>query len=107
MPPSPFSSAGSIACHHLLKPLPIPRMVGAHEAVPQIEIEAEVGAVGFVVLGVVGGGVDEEAERGAEEPGGKELVAAVAENIEGDLPEHEDREGQRVDRQREDDERSN
>ena len=80
-------------------------MVRPHQPVPEVEIEAEVGAVGFVVLGVVGGSVEEEAERGAEEPGGEELVAAVAEDVEGNLPEHEDREGQRVDRQREDDER--
>ncbi len=37
-------------------------VVGAHETVPVIEVEAEVAAGFFVVLDVVGGGVEEFAE---------------------------------------------
>ncbi|MEX2175332.1 MAG: hypothetical protein WD872_13300 [Pirellulaceae bacterium] len=63
---------------------------------------AKVGPVRFVMLGVVRGGVEHFAAPRADEPAGIHLVAAVPQHVEPDLPEHEDRKSERVDRQRKD-----
>ena len=57
--------------YDLLKSLGVAMVVRAEEAVPVVEVEAKVGAASFVVLSVMGGGVEEAAEGGAEEPAGK------------------------------------
>ena len=80
-------------------------MVGAHPAVPVVEVEAVVPLEALVVLDVVRRGVQELAEPGIHEPLGVELVAGVAGDVEGDLPEHEDAERSGVDRHGQGDER--
>ena len=72
-------------------------VVGAHPAVPEVEVEAVVALEAVVVLDVVGRGVEELAQPGIHEPARVELVAGMAGHVEGDLPKHEETEGARVD----------
>lgn len=67
---------------HLLKPFGIVLVIGAHETVPEVEVEAVVGVEDFVMLMVMGIGIEEIGERAAHEPFGKNLVAAVAKDAE-------------------------
>jgi len=71
-------------------------VVGAHPAVPEVEVEAEVPFEAVVVLDVVRRGAEELAEPGIHEPLGVELVASVASDGDGDLKEPEQAEGDRV-----------
>ena len=61
-------------------------MVGAHPAVPEVEVESEISFKAVVVLDVVRRGAEEFAEPGIHEPLGVELVAGVAGDVLGDLP---------------------
>ena len=72
-------------------------MVGAHPAVPEVEVEAVVPLEAVVVLDVVGRGVEELAQPGIHEPTRMEFVAGMASHVEGYLPKHEEAEGARVD----------
>ena len=64
-------------------------MVGAHEAIPDIEVEAVIAAHFFVVLNVVRGCVDDFSQPRLHEPARMVFVAGVTDDIEGDLPDHE------------------
>src|SRR5688572_15931011 len=82
-------------------------VVGTQQPVPEVEVETEVCAVGFVMLRVMRRSIQQKSEGRAKEPARKEFVAAVTKDVEGDLPEHEDREGQGMNRQREENQGSN
>ena len=69
-------------------------MVGAHEAVPEIEVDAVVAAHFFVMHRVVGGGIEEKLQWSFHEPAGVNLVAGVSKDVVGKLPHHEDCEGE-------------
>mgnify|MGYP000040869015 FL=1 len=71
-------------------------VVGAHPAVPEVEVEAKVPFEAVVVLDVVRRGAEEFAEPGIHEPLGVEFVAGVASDGDGDLQEPEQAEGERV-----------
>jgi len=83
---------------HLQEARFVVRVVGAHEAVPEIEVDAVVAAQFFVMHGVVCGGIDEKLQRSLDEPAGVKLLTGVTKDVVGDLPHHEDCEGERMDR---------
>ena len=64
-------------------------VVGAHPAIPEVEVEAEIPFKAVVVLDVVRWGAEELAEPGIHEPLGVELVAGVAGDGDGHLQEPE------------------
>lgn len=72
-------------------------VIGAHPAIPVVEVESEVPLKTIVVLDVVSGSVEEFAEPAIHQPAGMEFVAGVARDVEGDLPKHEEAERSRVD----------
>src|SRR5215213_5660544 len=74
------------------------RVVGAHEAIPNIEIDAIVAAHLFVMHCVMSGGIEEKLQWSLHEPMGVNLVAAVSKDVVGQLPDHEDYEGKWMDR---------
>src|SRR4030095_6924237 len=74
------------------------RVVGAHEAIPEIEVDAVVAVHFFVMHCVVGGGIEEKLQWSLHEPTGVKLVAGVATDVVGKLPHHEDCEGEWMDR---------
>ena len=79
----------------------VARMVGAHEAIPEIEVNAVVAAHFFMVHRVVGGGIKEKLQGSLHEPTGVKLVAGVSKDVVGKLPHHEDSECEWMDRDQE------
>ena len=77
-------------------------MIGAHQPIPDIEIQAEVGSEFLVVQGMVRDGVEHRPGGALQEPARHDFKAAVPQHIEGDLPGHERRERGGMDRDRKD-----
>ena len=65
-------------------------MVRSQQAIPHVEVEAEVCTILFVMQVMVGDRVEELAKRTAYEPVWKNLVSTVAEHVERNLPNHEE-----------------
>ena len=80
-------------------------VIRAHETIPDIEVESIVAAHLFVMLDVIGGCVQHFAQPGFHQPLGEVFIAGVTEHIEDDLPDHEGKEGQRMHRHGEDQQR--
>lgn len=66
------------------------RMVGAHQAIPQVEIETKISARLLVMKSVVGDGVQDSSPAAVHESMRKNLVAAMPRHIEAHLPKHEE-----------------
>jgi hypothetical protein len=73
-------------------------VIRAHQAVPDVEVQPEVGPKAFVVHGVVRRRVQELTDPGVQKPAGKDFVPAVPQHVERNLPDHEQQERRRMDR---------
>ena len=82
-------------------------VIRAHEAIPDIEVETVVPPHLFVVHDVVGGGVQDPFEGSVHEAAGVEFIAGVSEDIEDDLPHHEEDKSDGVDGNQQGGERKN
>src|SRR6478736_6583722 len=83
-----------LASGHITIELFIVRMIRAHEAVPDIEIEAVVAAEFLMVLDVISRRVEKLSQPRIHEPARMIFIAGVAGDIVDDLPEHEDHESE-------------
>lgn len=70
---------------HLLKLLMIIRMIGAHDAVPDIEVKAEIAIDIAVVHGVVGGGIAPQSMDAPREAAPEKFIACMTAHIQHEL----------------------
>lgn len=71
-------------------------VVGAHDAVPDVEIDAVVSIGLFVVHDVVGGGVEQVAQPAFHHPAGVKFKSCMPQDVVENLPPHEYAESQRM-----------
>lgn len=71
-----------------IKPFDVNGIVGTHDTVPKIEIQTKIGPVFFVVQRMMSDRVQQYVDTAFHKPTWKNLVTAMTENIERDLPAH-------------------
>src|SRR5437016_6109706 len=70
-------------------------MVGPHPPVPHVEIQPKICPVALVMHGMMRRRIEKSAAPRLQKPRWENLVAAMAKDIERDLPGHEEQKGQR------------
>jgi hypothetical protein len=73
-------------------------VVGSHPPIPEVEIEAVISPKILMMHGVICRRIEKFTQPGAKKPRGENLKPAVPKYVEGDLPDHEKKKGQRMDR---------